>query len=92
VNDLIERLEKAIETINGLQTKTAALIKEFDAQDAALIAMAKAADQHIDAIHKAFGAPGDYGHESPEGKALFALYRFQIELRKAIERAKKMPT
>lgn len=26
-------------------------------------------------VHKAFGAPGDYGYESREGKALYLLYR-----------------
>ncbi|HMQ38984.1 MAG TPA: hypothetical protein PKA33_01520 [Amaricoccus sp.] len=29
----------------------------------------------IDAVHKAFGAPGDYGYGTPEGDALLALYK-----------------
>lgn len=29
----------------------------------------------VDVTHKVFGAPGDYGYETPQGKALFALYR-----------------
>lgn len=29
----------------------------------------------IDAAHKAFGAPGDYGYSSKEGMALYALYQ-----------------
>lgn len=29
----------------------------------------------IDAVHKAFGAPGDWGYGTPKGDALFALYR-----------------
>lgn len=29
----------------------------------------------IDAVHRAFGAPGDWGYGTPKGEALFALYR-----------------
>lgn len=39
------------------------------------------AHQHISAIqavHEAFGAPGDYGYETKQGKALYALYRLNI--------------
>lgn len=53
---------------------------------AALLAAAKAADEQITAIHAAFGAPGDHGYETREGRALFALYTFQVELRAAIRR------
>jgi hypothetical protein len=49
-----------------------------------LLEAAKRADEQISAIHKAFGAPGDYGYDSREGRALFDLYRFQSELRAAI--------
>ncbi len=52
-----------------------------------LLKAAKEADAQISAIHKAFGVPGDYGYESREGQALFALYKFQIELREAIQQA-----
>ena len=34
----------------------------------------------IDAVHSAFGAPGDYGYGSMEGDALFALYRLRIDI------------
>ncbi|HWJ71905.1 MAG TPA: hypothetical protein VNX29_01950 [Kaistia sp.] len=34
----------------------------------------------IDALHAAFGAPGDYGYGTPKGDALFALYRLRAEL------------
>lgn len=54
--------------------------------DALLIA-AKKADEQISAIHRAFGSPGDYGYEIREGQALFALYKFQIELREIILKA-----
>lgn len=54
------------------------------AQHEALMGAAKAIDEQITAIHAAFGAPGDYGYESREGKALFALYRFQSEQRAAL--------
>ena len=53
----------------------------------ALLSVAKAADEQISAIHTAFGAPGDYGYESREGKALYSLYKFQVELRAAIRQA-----
>lgn len=39
----------------------------------------------IDCAHGAFGPPGDYGYETREGKALFALYRLRPELRDAAE-------
>jgi hypothetical protein len=29
----------------------------------------------VQEVHRAFGAPGDYGYEKPEGKALYALYK-----------------
>lgn len=35
---------------------------------------------NIDAVHAAFGAPGDYGYETPKGRALYALYRLLIRL------------
>jgi hypothetical protein len=48
----------------------------------AAIAAAQAA---IDAIHKAFGAPGDYGYGTQKGDALMDLYRSRGELSKADE-------
>lgn len=55
--------------------------------DNAILKAAKAADEQITAIHAAFGAPGDHGYESREGKALYGLYKFQAELRTAIRDA-----
>jgi hypothetical protein len=40
-----------------------------------LIKAAKAALEEIHVIHKAFGAPGDHGHETKEGSSLYGLYR-----------------
>ena len=58
-----------------------------------ILEAAKAADEQISTIHAAFGSPGDYGYESREGKALFALYRFQAELQAAIQNGEiKHPT
>ena len=34
-------------------------------------------------IKRAFGAPGDFGYETREGKALYALYAAAAELRQA---------
>ena len=42
----------------------------------------------FDAVHqvkRAFGAPGDFGYETREGKALYALYAAVVELRQADE-------
>ena len=39
----------------------------------------------IDACHKAFGAPGDYGYGTPKGDALFALYRVRVDVGAAKE-------
>jgi hypothetical protein len=35
----------------------------------------------VDQVKAAFGAPGDFGYETREGKALFALYRAAVPLR-----------
>ena len=42
---------------------------------AALLAAIRRCDDAIEAIRKAFGAPGGYGYETAEGKALYALYQ-----------------
>ena len=31
-------------------------------------------------IYRAFGAPGHHGYETPQGKALYALYRAESSL------------
>ena len=64
--------------------QAAGVIADRNKQLSDLLKVAVAADEQISAIHAAFGAPGDYGYESREGKALFALYRFQAELRAVI--------
>jgi hypothetical protein len=53
-----------------------------------LLTVAEMANDQITAIRAAFGAPGDYGYESREGKALYELYKFQLILRAAIEKEK----
>lgn len=50
-----------------------------------LLEAAKRANALITEIHRAFGSPGDYGYATAEGKSLYDLYRFQIELRAAID-------
>ena len=52
-----------------------------------LLKSAQAADELIDAVHAAFGAPGDYGYGTRQGRVLFELYRFQTELRATIRQA-----
>ena len=34
----------------------------------------------IQSLHKAFGAPGDYGYETAKGKALYELYALHRDL------------
>lgn len=41
-------------------------------------------DEAIAAIHKAFGAPGNYGYEHPQGKALYSLYRAHLAVSQAL--------
>ena len=53
-------------------------------EDMTLLEAAKKADEQIAQIKGAFGAPGDHGYESREGQALYALYKFQVELREVI--------
>ncbi len=38
----------------------------------------------IDGMHSAFGASGDYGYETAKGRALFDLYRLQVEISAAV--------
>jgi len=40
----------------------------------------------VDEARRAFGAPGDYGYETREGQALFALYRARAEFPATQER------
>lgn len=47
---------------------------------AALNEAAKVALEAINAVHRAFGAPGNFGYGTKEGDALFALYRARSEL------------
>jgi hypothetical protein len=37
------------------------------------------------AVRKAFGAPGDYGYGTPQGKALKALYDLHNEIATALK-------
>lgn len=56
---------------------------------AALIEAAKAVSEKINQIHKAFGAPGDYGYGTKEGDALFELYHAQAALLGEIKKSEK---
>lgn len=38
----------------------------------------------IDEIKRVFGAPGDHGYGTPEGEALFRLFRAQVALHNAL--------
>lgn len=49
-----------------------------------LLAAAKESLAAIHEVNKAFGTPGDYGYDHPEGKALFRLYTGTGPLSKAI--------
>lgn len=40
----------------------------------------KEAAEQITAAHRAFGAPGDHGYETPEGIALFGLYKLHARI------------
>lgn len=37
----------------------------------------------VDQVHRAFGPPGDFGYATPEGEALYALYRAASNFRAA---------
>lgn len=39
----------------------------------------------IDAIRRAFGAPGDHGYGTPQGDALFELYKQRAAVADALE-------
>lgn len=54
---------------------------------AAVIEAAKAALEQIHTIHRAFGAPGDYGYGTKEGKALYGLYQAGNGLQAAINKS-----
>jgi hypothetical protein len=44
----------------------------------------------VEAIHHAFGAPGDFGYDSPEGKALYGLYMFWGKIHDAMSIHRQM--
>lgn len=48
--------------------------------------MLETVGQQIEAIRKAFGAPGDYGYGTASGEALYALYHSGISIRDALAR------
>lgn len=54
-----------------------------EAQRCLLVAVRDA----IDAAHRAFGAPGDYGYGTPQGDALFELYKQRAAVADALESA-----
>jgi len=62
-----------------------------DPRVSVLIKAGKQADEEITAIYDAFGAPGDYGYGTREGKALYALYKFQPVLRAALTAMEEPP-
>ncbi len=48
-------------------------------------ALLREADGEISALHTAMGAPGDYGYDSREGKALFRIYNFLSKIRAVLK-------
>lgn len=56
----------------------------MDANLQALIEATKATDVAITALKQAFGAPGDYGYDTPKGDALFGALRAQVGLHNAL--------
>jgi hypothetical protein len=52
-----------------------------DAERSQLVAVRDA----IDAIHRAFGAPGDHGYGTPQGDALFELYKQRAAVADALQ-------
>ena len=59
----------------------------MSASMAEMEAALKAAEDAIAAIKAAFGAPGDYGYGTPQGDALFALYKARIVISGALAKA-----
>lgn len=54
---------------------------------AALLQAARDAMESILGVHASFGAPGDYGYSTKEGKALFSLYKSGNALQHEINEA-----
>ena len=54
-----------------------------------LLDAAKAAVKEMEATATAFGAPGDYGYSTREGRALFSLATARIALANAVEASEK---
>lgn len=57
-----------------------------------LLSLANDAVERITDLHTAFGAPGDFGYETREGKALFAIYQIQRKLAIAVKAVVAAPT
>lgn len=60
-----------------------AAIKSRDDRIERMAAAMQRADAAITALHRAFGAPGDYGYGTPKGEALYGLYVAQVEIHAA---------
>jgi hypothetical protein len=57
-----------------------------------LLGLANDAVERVNDLHKAFGAPGDFGYDTPQGKALFAIYQIQRKLAIAVKAIALPPT
>jgi hypothetical protein len=77
----------------ALASEHAAKLREYmdiceslSAQKAELAGMLTNALGHIDAIHKAFGAPGDWGYGDVKGIALFDAIKFAAAIQAKLDR------
>ena len=64
------------------------IVRSVDAMPA-LVEALEEADGLINRIHRAFGAPGDWGYGDPKGDALFKLCRFQQDVHAVLAKVKE---
>lgn len=57
----------------------------------ALVEALREAEAGISEIKTAFGAPGDHGYETREGRALFELYKKRLAINAALAEGKQTP-
>jgi len=50
-----------------------------------LLESSRLINERIIQVHKAFGAPGDWGYDDPKGEALYNLYMAQASLYEALK-------
>lgn len=75
-----EKIDPGLDEMDRSLSEAHAALAAAQAENARLREATTATIAAIAQLQHAFGAPGDYGYNTPRGDALFALYRAQYSL------------